>query len=443
MTASAQRSFPLRFVFLGLRKRSACAADKSFRLLVDNRRREYHQALMTAESNMATQPARPEVEPKSAPWVEVSRAALSSNFHAIQLQVGSDVTICPVIKSDAYGHGVGGCALALCEAGAKWLAVSSVDEGIALRRLGVDARVLILSGFWPGEEEEIVQHRLTPAVWDRAHVALLENATVKNFPARPIAVHLKVNTGMNRLGADLEELHTIYDAFRAAPHTLLEGIFSHFASAEVVDQPHGNEQIRQFNNVVSQARRLGFTPAYCHMANSAAIVSRAASWFNLVRPGLAIYGYCLPLTSSRNAVGRLPATLRLQPALAWKTRVLQVRDVAAGQQVGYSGGYVARSATKVAVLAVGYGDGLSRKLSSRGRVIVRDAYAPIIGNVSMNLTAVDVTLIPGVTVGDAVTLIGSTPSCAISAWEHANLASTIPYEILCNISGRLSRKYVE
>src|SRR5215471_7955518 len=234
---------------------------------------------MTAEPNMATQPAKPEVEPKSAPWVEVSRAALSSNLHVIQLQVGSDVTICPVIKSDAYGHGAAGCALALCEAGAKWLAVSSVDEGIALRRLG----------------------------------------------------------------ADVEELHTIYDAFRAAPHTLLEGIFSHFASAEVVDQPHGNEQIRQFNNVVSQARRLGFTPAFCHMANSAAIVGRAASWFNLVRPGLAIYGYCLPLTSSRNAVGRLPATLRLQPALAWKTRVLQVRDVAAGQQVGYSGGYVARS----------------------------------------------------------------------------------------------------
>jgi alanine racemase len=402
---------------------------------------------MTAESNMATQPARPEVEPKSAPWVEVSRAALSSNLHAIQLQVGSDVTICPVIKSDAYGHGAAGCALALCEAGAKWLAVSSVDEGIALRRLGVEARVLILSGFLPGEEEEIVRHRLTPAVWDRAHVALLENATAKNFPARPIAVHLKVNTGMNRLGADLEELHAIYDAFRASPHVLLEGIFSHFASAEVVDQPHGNEQLRQFNNVVSQARRIGFTPAFCHMANSAAIVSRAASWFNLVRPGLAIYGYCLPLQKTQHSAlstqPKLPNILQLQPALAWKTRVIQVRDVPAGQQVGYSGGYVARSATKVAVLAAGYGDGLSRKLSSRGRVIVRDAYAPIIGNVSMNLTAVDVTLIPGVTVGDAVTLIGSTPSCAISAWEHANLASTIPYEILCNISGRLSRKYVE
>lgn len=404
---------------------------------------------MTAESNMASaQPAKPVVEPKSAAWVEVSRAALSRNFRAIQSQVGSDVTVCPVIKSDAYGHGAAECATVLCEAGAKWLAVGTVDEGIALRRLGVEARVLILSGFWRGEEEDIVRHRLSPAVWDPGHVALLEKAAAKTKFAPPIAVHLKVNTGMNRLGADLEEMPAIYDALRAAPHVLLEGIFSHFASSELVDQPQSNDQLRQFNNVVSQARRLGFTPAICHMANSAAIVSRPASWFNLVRPGLAIYGYCLPVKSSTqqsalSSQPKLRGVLPLQPALAWKTRVLQVREVAAGQQVGYSGGYVARSTTKVAVLAAGYGDGLSRKLSSRGRVIVRDAYAPIIGNVSMNLTAADVTLIPGVAVGDLVTLIGSTSSCSISAWEHAGLASTIPYEILCNISGRLPRKYVE
>jgi alanine racemase len=163
----------------------------------------------------------------------------------------------------------------------------------------------------------------------------------------------------------------------------------------------------------------------------------------MVRPGLAVYGYCLPLTSDHGTVSEVPAALPLQPALTWKTRVLQVRDVAAGQQVGYSGGHVTQSATKVAVLAVGYGDGLSRRLSSRGRVIVRDAYAPVLGNVSMNLTAVDVTGVPGVQVGDETTVFGSTPSCSISAWEHANLASTIPYEILCNISGRLMRKYVE
>jgi alanine racemase len=184
------------------------------------------------------------------------------------------------------------------------------------------------------------------------------------------------------------------------------------------------------------------------MANSAAIAGRPASWFNFVRPGLSIYGYCLPLKNSTQPSAlssrrNSPDGFDLQPALAWKTRVLQVREVAAGQQVGYSGGFVARSATKVAVLAVGYGDGLSRLLSSRGRMIVRDAYAPILGNVSMNLTAADVTKISGVTAGDEVTIIGAAPSCNISPWEHANLAGTIPYEILCGIAGRLPRKYVD
>jgi alanine racemase len=259
-----------------------------------------------------------------------------------------------------------------------------------------------------------------------------------------VPVHLKINTGMNRLGADAQDLPAIYDALRISPHILLEGLFSHFASAEVIDHPHGDEQLRQFAGALTQARNSGFAPSICHMANSAAIASRPASWFDMVRPGLAIYGYCLPLTSNNAGAGsNMPAALPLQPALSWKTRVLQVREVAAGQQVGYSSGHVTRSVTRVAVLAVGYGDGLSRRLSSRGRVIVRDAYAAIIGNVSMNLTAVDISRISRVEVGDDATIIGSTPSCSISAWEHANLASTIPYEILCNISGRLWRKYME
>jgi len=248
---------------------------------------------------------------------------------------------------------------------------------------------------------------------------------------------------MNRLGADQKDLPAIYTTLRVSPQVSLEGIFSHFAASEVVDDPYGDEQLRQFSELVAAATQRNVHPSIRHMANSAAIAGRPSSWFNFVRPGLATYGYCLPLTSRRGAQANLPEPLPLETALTWKTRVLQVREVATGQQVGYSGGFVARSATKVAVLAVGYGDGLSRKLSSRGRMIVRDAYAPILGNVSMNLTAVDVTRISGVTVGDEVTIIGAAPSCNISLWEHANLAGTIPYEILCSISGRLMRKYVD
>jgi len=368
---------------------------------------------------------------------------LRHNFHAIQAHVGSQVNVCPVIKSNAYGHGITGCALALRNSGAKWLAVSTVAEGAALRQVGIQERILVLGGFWRGEEEEIIRQGLTPAVWERSHIELLQKAADAIKPqdgSRP-KIHLKINTGMNRLGADIKELPGIFDAMRAAPQVVFEGIFSHFASSEVVDLPHSEEQLRQFREAVRETEANGFKPTIRHMANSAAIAGREDSWFNLVRPGLAVYGYCLPLTSAAKA--EIPQPLPLQPALTWKARVLQVRDVAAGEQIGYSSGHITKSPTKVAVLSVGYGDGLSRRLSSRGRVIIRDAYAAILGNVSMNLTAVDVTGIAGVAMGDEAIIIGQAPRCQITVWDHATLASTIPYEILCDIAGRLPRKLVE
>jgi len=377
-----------------------------------------------------------------ANWVEVSRAALRHNFHIIQSHVGPEVAVCPVIKSDGYGHGASGCALALCEAGAKWLAVSTADEGVALRENGIQERILLLSGFWPGEEEAIYRYELIPAVWERNEIELLDKLAEKTKGKRRVAVHLKINTGMNRLGADTTGLEDLFKAIRRAPHVFFEGIFSHFASSEVVDLPHADEQLQQFKKAVARAEGMSLTPPIRHMANSAAIASRPQSWFNLVRPGLAIYGYCLPLTAI--APGHLvPQAFPLKPALEWKTRILQVREVAAGEPVGYSSGYITQSPTRVAILPVGYGDGLSRRLSSRGRVIVRDSYAAILGNVSMNLTAVDVTGIAGAQVGDEVTLLGRTSSCQVTAWDLANLTGTIPYEILCNISGRLPRKFAE
>jgi alanine racemase len=378
-------------------------------------------------------------------WIEISTAALRHNFHAIQARVGSQVSVCPVIKSNAYGHGITGCALALRNSGAKWLAVSTVAEGVTLRQAGIQERILVLGGFWRGEEEEIIRQGLTPAVWERSRIELLQRAADAIKPSagsRP-RVHLKINTGMNRLGADVKDLPNIFEAMREAREVVFEGIFSHFASSEVVDLPHGEEQLRQFGEAVRQTEANGFKPIIRHMANSAAIAGREGSWYNLVRPGLAVYGYCLPLTSTVPGKTDLPQPLPLQPAITWKTRVLQVRDVAAGEQIGYSSGHVTKSPTRVAVLAVGYGDGLSRRLSSRGRVIIRDSYAAILGNVSMNLTAIDVTGIPGVEMGDEAIIIGQAPRCQITVWEHATLASTIPYEILCNITGRLPRKYVE
>ena len=378
-------------------------------------------------------------------WAEVSLSTLRQNFRTVQQHVGKDVTVCAVVKADAYGHGAVECATALEAEGANWLGVTSLDEAIPLRDAEIRCRILLMTGFWRGEEEEIIRQGLTPAVWERSRIELLQRAADAIKPSagsRP-RVHLKINTGMNRLGADMKDLPNIFEAMREAKQVIFEGIFSHFASSEVVDLPHGEEQLRQFGEAVRQTEASGFKPIIRHMANSAAIAGRESSWYNLVRPGLAIYGYCLPLTSTAPGKTGVPQPLPLQPALTWKTRVLQVRDVAAGEQIGYSSGHVTKSPTKVAVLTVGYGDGLTRRLSSRGRVIVRDAYAAILGNVSMNLTAVDVTGIAGVAMGDEAIIIGQVPRCQITVWEHAALASTIPYEILCNIAGRLPRKLVE
>jgi alanine racemase len=384
---------------------------------------------------------RPAHAPPS--WVEVSLTALRHNFRTLHSFVRPEAIVCAVIKSDAYGHGAIQCAQALQREGALWFAVNTAEEGVALRQAGIRGRILLLAGVWRGDEDEIVRHELTPAVWDWHHLELLENAAERLKPPRRVAVHLKVNTGMNRLGADLKDLPTIFDGLRSAGNVLFEGIFSHFASSEVIDLPFNEEQIRRFQQAIALAQAHGLTPLLRHMANSAAIAAHPQSWFNLVRPGLALYGYFLPFVSVISAQPDTSRELPVKPALSWKTRVLQVREVAAGEQVGYSAGYVAPSPTKVAVLPLGYGDGLNRQLSSRGRVIVRNDYAAILGNISMNLTAVDVTGISGVQVGDEVTIIGETASRKITAWEHASFASTIPYDILCNISGRIARRYVE
>jgi alanine racemase len=376
-------------------------------------------------------------------WVEVSLTALQHNFRTVLSYVQPEADVCPVIKNDAYGHGAGACALALQKEGAKWLGVSTVEEGDSLRGDGVTARILVLDGFARGEEEEIVQYQLTPAVWDWNHIELLENAAEKLATPHRIPIHLNVNTGMNHLGVDIGDLPAMLEAIQSAPHLFLEGMCSHFAASEVVDGPHGEHQLQAFRDALTKAEEMGIRPSIRHMANSSALASRPQSWFNMVRPGLAIYGYFLPFSSIVTGHADWSLDLPVKPALAWKTRIIQVREVAAGQPVGYSSGYVTEFPTKVAVLSVGYGDGLNRQLSSRGRVIIQNDYASIIGNVSMNLTTVDVTGIPGVEVGDEVIIIGETDKRKITAWEHAGIAGTIPYEILSNISSRVFRKYVE
>jgi alanine racemase len=226
---------------------------------------------------------------------------------------------------------------------------------------------------------------------------------------------------------------------RAARHVKLEGVCSHLASAEALDSEHARAQIEQFAEVVRTVGEAGFNPEICHLANSAALACRRESWWNMVRAGIALYGYQLPFAGPMEGT---PAPPKVEPVLSWKTRVLALRDVPRGQPVGYNSTFVAPSDARLAVLAAGYADGLNRQLSNQGRVIVGACYAPIVGRVSMDLTIADVTRAGQVKVGDEVVLIGRSGELQIDAAEHARLCNTIAYEVLCDIAARVERRYV-
>jgi alanine racemase len=373
-------------------------------------------------------------------WAEVSLPALRQNFRVVQQHVGPDVTICAIVKADAYGHGAVECSIALQGEGAKWLGVTSLDEAIPLRDAGVNARILLMTGFWRGEEEEIVRLGLTPTVWESWQIEALEKAGAR-LEVSEHPVHLKVDTGMGRLGVNLKDLPAVCALLKTSPHLLLEGFSTHLASSEVLDAPSSEAQLKDFEKAQRIVRQAGLQPALMHAANTSAVISRRESWHTMIRPGLALYGYYLPFERAGREVSGSAWRLNVKPVLTWKTRILSVRHAEAHEALGYGGTYVTKSPARIAVLPVGYADGLNRGLSAGGRIIVREHYAPIVGRISMDLTLADVTGIPGVDVGDEVILLGSSDGLSVSAREHADLANTIPYEILCAISKRVPRRY--
>jgi alanine racemase len=372
-------------------------------------------------------------------WAQVSLENLRYNSGVIERHVGAGVTVCAVVKADAYGHGATECAKALEQEGARWLGVTSLDEAIPLRDAGIRTRILLMTGFWRGEEEELIRLQLTPTVWEPGQVELLEKAADRLSAKLP--VHLKVDTGMGRLGVDPEDLYEITSALKASSHLVLEGLSTHLASSEILDAPSVNEQLQKFEQVRNLMRNEGFDPPLIHVANTGAIISHRESWNSMVRPGIALYGYHLPFERAGREVSGSKLRLDVKPVLTWKTKILSLRDVRANQALGYGGTYVTKAPARIAVLPVGYADGLNRALSSRGRVIVREHYAPIVGRISMDLTLADVTGLPGIAVGDEVVLLGAVDGLSVDAREHAELASTNVYEILCAISKRVPRKY--
>jgi alanine racemase len=385
-------------------------------------------------------------------WAEVSLAALRHNFRIVQEHVGPDVTVCAVVKCNAYGHGVEECAPALEQAGAKWFGVTSTDEGVLLREAGVTGRILVLCGLYVGEEEDALRHQLTPAVFRLEDARNVARAAARLGLAGKVPVHLKIDTGMARLGIPFAEVESFAEGAKGLPQVEVEGVFSHLASSEVLDDEGTRQQIERFESALRVLKAHGLRSPLRHLANSGAVSARPDTWHNFVRPGLALYGYEQPTWHREGSPVTDVLPLPFKPALAWKTHVLGLRDVPAGQALGYGGAYVTPAPARIAVVSVGYGDGLARKISiasagapetatGHGQVLVRGQRALIVGRISMDLTLVDVTRVAGAAIGDEVVLIGRSGEQEITAWDHARWADTVVYETLCNLSKRVPRRH--
>ena len=372
---------------------------------------------------------------KRPTWAEINLDNLVHNFRLMKSAAAPGGAILAAVKADAYGHGAVRCARALELAGCEWLGVALPEEGFELRDAGVARPILCMSGFWDGQEEAIISRRLTPALFrldllDRFDRASRAAGVVSSY-------HLKVDTGMGRLGVPGGDLEGFLDEAARFRSLKLDGVMTHFASA---DDPHQAEftagQISSFDRAVATVRARGFAPGWIHEANSAATHATAVPRGNLVRLGGVLYGLW------RDVTNPLFPPLDWRPVMSLHTRVLYLKTVPAGSALGYGGTFVTQRPSHIATLPVGYEDGLSRALSNRGRVIVRETLAPIVGRVSMDLTLVDVTDVPGVALGDEVVIIGSQGESRVTAEEVAALAGTISYEVTCGISDRVPRKTV-
>jgi alanine racemase len=368
--------------------------------------------------------------------VEIDLGALRHNLSRIQEALKGEAEILAMVKADAYGHGAGPIARTLEAGGVSLLGVATAEEGIELREAGAALPILILGGIYPGEHGKYSRHGLTPVLFDADTARELREAARKEGRTR--AVHLKIDTGMNRLGFPWKDWEAYLSFFREARALEIEGLMSHFAVAESErpeDRAFTEEQMRRFQICVEQTRRAGIRPRFLHQANSSAVIGWGKARFNLVRPGLLLYGVA--------PTPALSAKIPLKPILTWKTRILALKEVSAGESVSYGRTFVCGKDSLIATLPIGYADGYPRRFSNRAEVLVRGRRAKVAGVVCMDLTMAEVSHIPGVQIGDEVVLLGKQGSAEIHVRELAGWGETIPYEIFCGIGKRVPRLYVD
>jgi alanine racemase len=346
------------------------------------------------------------------------------------------VEVAAVVKADAYGHGALAVSRTLETEGARWLAVSSVEEGVTLREGGVRApRILVMGGFLSDEGPQLAESGLTPVIHSLAQIRQVDQLAQSS--GKPIRYHLKIDSGMGRLGtrASAGEILAVLSDSR---HARLEGLMTHFASAANYDSTQTAEQLARFHSLAAELRRAGVDAPMLHTSSTIAVAyGRHEGWHNLVRPGHALYGYVSPARGDAP-----PQLLQVKPALTWKARILEVKDIPEGALVGYGGTFRAPRPMRIGVLGAGYADGMFHRLSNRGKVIADGKLTPILGTISMDLTTIDLSHTTLLAPGDAVTLLGSEGDSTLDAQQIARVAGTISYNILCSISARVKRVYV-
>ena len=386
-------------------------------------------------------------------WVEIHTHFLEDNYRFLSTLAASQAELLAIVKADAYGHSLSLCAPAVVRAGARWLGVTDVDEGVAARALSPEARVLVISGTFPGQGEAVVRHRLTAVAWEPWQLDELEGAArAAGAASGSVPVHLEIDTGMSRQGVGPDQLASVLARFVPGSPLRLEAVMTHLFAADEADGAVTNAQLARVDEALEKVEFAGVFPEWLNVGASAALLAGQTGPIAalaarhgmkaMLRPGLALYGLAPefdPGFESQEPASLTAARAHLRPVLQWKTRVACLRSIPAGAVVGYNGTFTATEPMRLALIAVGYADGLDRRLGNHFSLLVRGVRAPLVGRVSMDQAVVDVTGIPGVETGDEVVILGTQGNETITAFDHAKVTGTIPWEVFTRIGSRVRR----
>ena len=386
-------------------------------------------------------------------WVEIRTQTLEENLRFLAGLAAPHAELLAIVKANSYGHSLALCAPAAVRAGASWLGVTSVEEGVAARGLCPNAKILVIGGVFPGQGAAVVEHNLTTVAWEPFQLDELEKAAqAAGALAGSVPIHLEIDTGMSRQGVSSDGLDAILARFSPGSPLRLEGVMTHLFAADEADGRVTEEQLARMDETLGRISAAGHFAEWLNVGNSAALLGGQAEPIAelaarhgmraMLRPGLALYGLAPeydPIFEHEEPPTLQAARAALKPVLSWKTRVVSVREIPAGAAVGYNGTFVATEPMRLALIAAGYADGLDRRLGNHFSLLVRGQRAPLVGRISMDQSVLDVTEVAGVEAGDEVVILGSQGVESISAFDHAQATGTIPWEVFARIGSRVPR----